>query len=67
MDRSWEYINRSQTRGCGNWGRGRAIPRKEYMNGITVAVQNEPVYSKGLIQDSHFHMAAAKRKITCKS
>ncbi len=26
VDRSWEYINRSQTHECGNWG--RAIPRK---------------------------------------
>jgi hypothetical protein len=29
LDRSWEYINRSQTHECGNWGWGRAIPRKE--------------------------------------
>ncbi len=28
VDRSWEYINRSQTHKCGNWGWGRAIPRK---------------------------------------
>jgi hypothetical protein len=28
VDRSWEYINRSQTHECGNWHRGRAIPRK---------------------------------------
>ncbi len=28
MDRSWEYINCSQTHECGNWGWGRAIPRK---------------------------------------
>jgi hypothetical protein len=27
MDRSWEYINRSQTE-CGNWDWGHAIPRK---------------------------------------
>jgi hypothetical protein len=26
VDRSWEYINRSQTHECGNWDRGRAIP-----------------------------------------
>jgi hypothetical protein len=25
-DRSWEYVNRSQTHECGNWDRGRAIP-----------------------------------------
>jgi hypothetical protein len=24
--RSWEYINRSQTHGCGNWERVRAVP-----------------------------------------
>jgi hypothetical protein len=28
VDRSWDYINRSQTNECGNWGWGRAIPRK---------------------------------------
>jgi hypothetical protein len=28
VDRPWEYINRSQTRECGNWDWGRAIPRK---------------------------------------
>ncbi len=28
VDRSWEYINRSQTHECGNWGLGHAIPRK---------------------------------------
>ncbi len=28
VDRSWEYISRSQTHECGNWGWGRAIPRK---------------------------------------
>ncbi len=28
VDRSWEYINRSQTHKCGNWGWCRAIPRK---------------------------------------
>ncbi len=28
VDPSWEYINRSQTHECGNWDRGRAIPRK---------------------------------------
>ncbi len=28
VDRSWDYINRSQTYECWNWGWGRAIPRK---------------------------------------
>ncbi len=26
VDRSWEYINRSQTHECGNWDCGRATP-----------------------------------------
>ncbi len=28
VDRSWDYVNHSQTRECWNWGWGRAIPRK---------------------------------------
>ncbi len=28
VNHSWDYINRSQTHECGNWGWGRAIPRK---------------------------------------
>ncbi len=28
VDRSWDYINRSQTHECWNWGWGRAVPRK---------------------------------------
>ncbi len=28
LDRSWEYINRSQTHECGSWDWVRAIPRK---------------------------------------
>ncbi len=28
VDLFWEYINRSQTHECGNWGWSRAIPRK---------------------------------------
>ena len=37
VDWSWEYI---KTHECGNWGWGRAIPRKGilYINGIAVAV-----------------------------
>ncbi len=27
VDWSWDYINRSQTHECGNWGWGHAIPR----------------------------------------
>ncbi len=29
VDRSWEYINRSQKHECGSWDGGCAIPRKE--------------------------------------
>ncbi len=32
MDRSWEYINRSQTHECGN--EATQFPEKEYLNGI---------------------------------
>ncbi len=41
VDRSWDYINRSQTHECGNWGLGHAIPRKgiHTVNWIFVAVQ----------------------------
>ncbi len=28
VDRSWDYINRSQAHECWSWGWGRAIPRK---------------------------------------
>ncbi len=28
VDRSWDYLNRSQTHESGNWGSGRAFPRK---------------------------------------
>ncbi len=38
MSQSWEHINRSQTRECGNWDWGRAIPFWKYINGISLAV-----------------------------
>ncbi len=28
LDRSWDYVNYSQTQECGNWDWGRTIPRK---------------------------------------
>jgi hypothetical protein len=47
VDWSWEYINRSKTHECGNWGWGRAIPRKEYINGIAIVVQTPtPLYQR---------------------
>ncbi len=33
VDRSWDYINRSQIHECWNWGWGRAIPRKGIYKG----------------------------------
>ena len=39
VDRSWEYINLSQTQECGNWDWAVQFPEKEYTNGIFVAVQ----------------------------
>ncbi len=38
VNRSWEYINRSQTHECGNWAEAAQFPEKEYINGIAVAV-----------------------------
>ncbi len=38
VDWSWEYINRSKTHECGNWGEAALFPEKEYINGIAVAV-----------------------------
>ncbi len=50
VDRSWEYINRSQTHECGNWGWGRAIPRKGiYKRNCRYSVEALPVLaSRGL-------------------
>ncbi len=42
MDRSWEYINRSQTHECGNWAEAAQLPEKEYINVISVAVRRGP-------------------------
>ncbi len=38
MDRSWEYINRSQTHECVNWNEAAQFPEKEYINWIFLAV-----------------------------
>jgi hypothetical protein len=40
VDRSWEYINRSQTHECENWDYAQ-FPEKEYINGIFVAVRTD--------------------------
>ncbi len=45
VDRSWKYINRSQTQECGNWGWGRAIPRKGiYKRNCRCSVVDEIYY-----------------------
>ncbi len=36
VDRSWVYINCSQTHECGNWDWGQAIPRKEIRMGFSL-------------------------------
>ncbi len=38
VDRSWEYINRSETHECGNWTEAAQFPEKKYINGIFFAV-----------------------------
>jgi hypothetical protein len=38
VDRSWEYIKRSQTHECGIGAEAAQFPEKEYINGIAVAV-----------------------------
>ncbi len=57
VDRSWEYINRSQTHECRYWRWGCAIPRKgiyffflrqKYINGIAFAVYPPPPPHKKL-------------------
>ncbi len=44
VDRSWDYINRSQTDECWNWGWGCTIPRKEIHEGdfLCIAVSTTP-------------------------
>ncbi len=46
MDRSREYINRSQTHECGNWDWGRAIPLLGIHKGIFVAMHSPDLPSE---------------------
>ncbi len=39
MDRSWEYINRSETHEIGNGAEAALFPEKEDINGIAVAMR----------------------------
>ncbi len=46
VDRSWEYINRSQTPECGNWDSGQAIGIHEWDSrcsaGILISLVSTP-------------------------
>jgi hypothetical protein len=47
VDRSWEYINRSQIHEYGNFGNEAAqFPEKEYINGIFVVVSARLIVNK---------------------
>ncbi len=50
---SWDYINSSQTHECWNWGWGRAIPEKQYIKGIFVAVYTPVRYRNGFYRSSY--------------
>ncbi len=43
MDRSWEYINPSQTHECTNGTKVAHFLEKEYINGIFVVVQSQDI------------------------
>ncbi len=48
VDRSWKYINCTQTHECGNWDWGPAISRKEYIHtsvrplSVSFFIEKEP-------------------------
>ncbi len=43
VDRSWEYINRSQTYECGIGTEAAQFPAKDYVNAIFLAVWQDTV------------------------
>ncbi len=54
VNRSWEYINRSQTHECRNWGWGRAIPRKGIYKrncrcSVEYSYRNYPIVLESLV------------------
>jgi hypothetical protein len=64
VDRSWDYINRSQIHECGNWGWGRAIPRKgihkwDFRCSVEGADVNDSKLQDGLLHLSLLHAVAA--------
>jgi hypothetical protein len=58
VDRSWKYINRSQTHESGNWDEATQFPEMEYINGIFVAVREllEWRGRRGLKTDNFWEM-----------
>ncbi len=61
MDRSWEYINRSQTHKCGIGAEATQFAEEKYINGINVAVQ----YS--LYGNSNLEMSSTARLLSLSS
>ncbi len=57
VDRSWEYINHSQTHECGNWDLGQAISRKG-IHKWDFPCSVEGVYVEGI---SFIYLAPYKR------
>ncbi len=58
VDCSWDYINRSQTHECGNWGWGRAIPRKgiykwDFRCSVGRKYQHDLLYLQSINSDKH--------------
>ncbi len=59
VDRSWDYINPSQTHECWNWGCGRAIPRKGiYKWDFRCSVQ---LYQRTYLHYQHFLLILNKK------
>jgi hypothetical protein len=54
VDRSWDYINRSQIHKCGNWERGRAVSFLGiYINWIFFAVRSV-LFGQALCKTGNF-------------
>ncbi len=63
VDRSWEYINRSQTHEYGNWDWGRAIPRKGIHKGNFPCSVFMLTEAQSIPRDSLFKSCHKKKKI----
>ncbi len=65
VDRSWEYINRSQTHECKIGAEAAQFPEKEYINGIAVAVCVISVMTVGSIRVTKY-IRSRSRGCNCK-